>query len=94
MPALCHVICILSEVDAQSFVYGGISHRCASRRHHHYSRAQVNELVKAGELIWLGKHKKIATFLNARSWIKVYVRNEYGEVISCGMQLIPGGGVF
>ena len=94
MPALCHVICILSEVDAQSFVYGGIAHRCASRRHHHYSRVKVNELVKAGELIWLGKHKKIATFLNARSWIKVYVRNEYGEVISCGMQLIPGGGVY
>jgi hypothetical protein len=93
MPA-CPSICILSEMDAQSLVYGGIAYRCATRRHHHYSRTKVNELVKAGELIWLGKHKKIATFLNARSWIKVYIRNEYGEVISCGMQLIPGGGVF
>jgi hypothetical protein len=51
-------------------------------------------LVKAGELMWLGKHKKIATFKNARSWVKTYTRNRYGEVITCGMQLVRGGGEF
>ena len=48
----------------------------------------------AGELVWVGKHKKIATFKNARSWIKIYCRNEFGEVISCGMQLVSGGDGF
>ena len=48
----------------------------------------------AGELIWLGKHKKIAMFKNARSWVKIYTRNRYGEVITCGMQLVRGGGEF
>ena len=50
--------------------------------------------MKTGELLWLGKHKKAATFRNARSWIKVYVYNEFGEVIYCTMQLVQGGGVF
>ncbi|MGB8535424.1 MAG: hypothetical protein WCD57_03345 [Acidobacteriaceae bacterium] len=54
----------------------------------------MDALVKAGELAWLGKHKRFATFRNARSWIKTYTRNEYGEVITCGMQLVPGGGGF
>ena len=94
MPVKYAVICILNESDARKLTIGGIAHKCRSRRHHHYSRAEVDGLVKAGELIWLGQHKKIATYLNARSWIKTYVRNEYGEVISCGMQLVRGGGVF
>jgi tRNA G37 N-methylase TrmD len=86
-------VCILNEEDARSFTCD-IAHRCASRRHHHYTRSKVVALVKAGELVWLGKHKKAATFRNARSWVKTYIRNEYGEVISCGMQLVPGGGGF
>ena len=57
-------------------------------------RSKVDALVKAGELVWLGKHKKVATFKNARSWIKTYRRNRYGEVITCGMQLVRGGGGF
>jgi hypothetical protein len=85
-------VCILNEDDARSFTFGGIAHKCSSRRHHHYSKAKVDELVKAGELIWLGKHKKVATFRNARSWIKTYTRNEFGEVLHCGMQLVRGGG--
>lgn len=50
--------------------------------------------MKAGELMWIGKHKKVATFMNARSWVKVYVRNLNGEVITAGMQLVRGGGGF
>jgi len=87
-------VCILNEDDARSLTYGGIAHKCSSRRHHHYSKSKADALVKAGELVWLGKHKKVATFKNARSWIKTYRRNRYGEVITCGMQLVRGGGGF
>jgi len=87
-------ICILNEDEAQTFTCGGMAHKCSSRRHHHYSKSKADALVKAGELVWLGKHKRVATFLNARSWIKIYRRNEYGEVITCGMQLVRGGGGF
>jgi hypothetical protein len=87
-------VCILHEDDARSLVCGGIAHKCSSRRHHHYTKSKVDALVKAGELVWLGKHKQVATFRNARSWIKTYTRNQYGEVITCGMQLVRGGGGF
>jgi hypothetical protein len=87
-------ICIVDEAEARSLTHAGIGERCRSRRHHHFSRAMVDGLVKSGELIWVGKHKKVATFLNARSWIKTYTRNRFGEVISCGMQLVRGEGAF
>ena len=87
-------VCILNEDDARSLIYGGIAHKCSSRRHHHYLKSKADALVKDGELVWLGKHKKVATFCNARSWIKTYQRNQYGEVITCGMQLVRGGGGF
>ena len=86
------IVCILNEEDARALTSWGIAHKCSSRRHHHYSKNKVDALVKAGELVWLGKHKKVATFKNARSWIKTYRRNRYGEVITCGMQLVPDGG--
>ena len=88
----CYKVCILSENDARSLMYGGIAHKCSSRRHHHYSRSKVDGLVKSGELIWVGKHKRVATYLQARSWMKTYVRNQHGEVSYCGMQLVRGGG--
>ncbi|HEX3940090.1 MAG TPA: hypothetical protein VHX11_01245 [Acidobacteriaceae bacterium] len=83
----------MNESDARLFTYAGIEHKCSSRRHHHYSRNKVDTLVRAGELVWLGKHRKIATFRNARSWMKVYRRNAYGETLSCNMQLVRGGRV-
>jgi hypothetical protein len=85
-------ICILSEEALRTLIHSGIAHRCSSRRHQHFSRAAVDGLVKSGDLIWVGKHKKVAAYLNARSWIKTYTRNEFGEVIFCGMQLVRGGG--
>jgi hypothetical protein len=87
-------VCVVNEDEARALAHGGIAHKCRSRRHHHFSKREAEALVKAGELVWLGKHKRVATFLNARSWVKTYVRNEYGEVISCGMQLVRGGGGF
>jgi hypothetical protein len=94
MPAQSPIVCILSEDDARTFTSEGIAHKCSSRRHHHFSKSEAEALVRAGELLWLGKHKKIATFKNARSWFKIYTRNRYGEVITCGMQLVRGGGEF
>lgn len=85
-------ICILNEDDARSFVHGGIEHKCSSRRHHHYSRAKADALVRAGELMWLGKHKRIATYTNARTWMKVYTRTSLGATLYCGMQMVRGGG--
>ena len=86
------IVCILSEAAARRFTGAGIAHRCSSRLHHHYKRREAVAMVKAGELVWLGKHKNVATYRNARSWIKTYTRNEFGEVITCGMQLVPDGG--
>jgi hypothetical protein len=86
------IVCILNEAAARRFTCGGIAHKCSSRLHRHYKRNEAVALVKAGELVWLGKHKNVATFRDARSWIKIYTRDGHGEVITCGMQLVPGGG--
>ena len=82
-------VCILNEADARAFA-ADIGHKCSSRRHHHFRIADAAALVKAGELVWVGKHKIAAKLRDAQTWAKVYVRNEYGEVISCGMQLVRG----
>lgn len=87
-------VCILNENDARMLTYAGIEYKCSSRRHHHYSRSKVDAMVKAGDLVWVGKHRKFATFRNARSWRKVYNRNTHGETLFCGMQLVSGGGEF
>lgn len=81
-------VCILNEADAQTFLYAGIEYKCSSRRHHHCSKAKVDALVRSGEMMWLGKHRKVATFREPRLWKKTYSKNVYGEVISCGMQLV------
>src|SRR5665213_3543934 len=65
-------VCVLGSSDARSLLYAGIEHKCNSRRHHHYSRHKAEEMVKAGELTWLGKHRKVATHCNPRLWAKIY----------------------
>ena len=85
-------VCILNEEDARAFTCGDIAHRCSSRRHHHFRRERVNGLVKSGDLVWIGKHKKAATYREPRAWVKVYIRNRYGEVLWSGMQLVRGSG--
>lgn len=91
---MLRLVCILNEEDARSLAGCGIAHKCSSRRHRHYSKKEAEALVKAGELRWVGKHKRVATFMNARTWVKTYRRNAYGEVITCGMQLVESGGGF
>ena len=87
-------ICVVNEEEARLLGGAGMNHKCNSRRHRHYSRVKGDGLVKSGELVGVGKHKKVATFLNARSWVKVYTRNGAEEVVVCGMQLVRGGGGF
>lgn len=86
-------VCILTEEDAASFKVG-IEYACCTRRHRHYSRVKAEQMVKDDELRWLGKHHKIATYNHARTWMKVYRRNQYGETVTCNMQLVRGGGGF
>lgn len=81
-------VCILNERDAQMLVHAGIAYKCSSRRHRHYSKTVVDGMVRAGEMVWLGKHCKVATLRNPRSWKKTYSKNLYGETLSCGMQLV------
>ncbi len=87
-------VCILNESDTRLLLHAGIEHKCSSRRHHHFAKSKVEALVKTGEMIWLGKHRKLATYRNPRSWVKVYSKNQAGEVLSCGMQLVHGGSGF
>ena len=49
-------VCILNEVDARAFA-ADIGHKCSSRRHHHFRRADAAALVKAGELVWVGMNE-------------------------------------
>lgn len=66
-------VCILDE-HAASEVRAGIAYRCNRRGHPHYSRAQVESLVRTGEIVWIGKHRKLASFVRSRTWRKVFSR--------------------
>jgi hypothetical protein len=87
-------ICVLSESEGRFLAYRGMAYKCSRGRHQHIPRNVADMLVQAGELTWLGKHKRVATYKNARTWMKVYTRNRCGEVDTCGMQLVRGGGGF
>jgi hypothetical protein len=56
--------------------------------HFHFRRNKVRQLIEAGAMKWVGKHERVATFVQLRNWRKTYVRNEVGEVYTAGMQLV------
>lgn len=85
------IVCVLNEEEARLLITGGIAYKCRSRRHQHAAKTIVDALVAAGELVYVGKHKNLATFRDARSWRKKYLRNKRGEVVVCTMQLVRGG---
>lgn len=88
-------VCILSEIEAGVYEHEKrIGPACELGVHRHYTRRQCEKLERSGEIRYVGVGKQRAVFTNARSWRKVYDRNEAGEVFSCGMQLVPGGGVY
>lgn len=66
-------VCILDEQAAGS-VRTGIAYTCRRRGHPHYSRAQVERLVRSGEMVWIGKHCKLAAFVRSQTWRKVFSR--------------------
>lgn len=80
-------ICVLLEAEANQSEHHGVDYRCNSGRHHHYSRQRAEELVKAGQATWVGKHKRRIRMLKAKTWTKVYDRNRAGEALSCTLQL-------
>jgi hypothetical protein len=89
--AIAPKVCILDEADARALIDGGIAYKCSSRRHHHLSRKQADLMIKTGELLWLGKHKKVATFRDPRRWAVKHTRSRYGVIIASGWQLVRGG---
>ena len=85
------IVCVLNEEEARLLTAGGIAYKCRTRRHRHAHRTIVDALVASGELVYVGKHKNLATFRDPRTWTKTYLRNNYGEVVVCTMQLVRGG---
>lgn len=84
-------ICIVNPSDA--FMLNRHDNKCVCRpgEGRHYTRSKVDGLISAGEMRWVGKHRNVATFVNPMTWQKTYQRTPIGEVISCGLQMVPGG---
>lgn len=80
-------ICVLLHDEASQFEHYGVEFRCSSGRHHHYSRQRADELVKAGQAVWVGKHKRRVRMLKAKTWSKVYPRNRANEATTCTLQM-------
>ena len=81
-------ICILGEYEARRFENRDTTlHRCSNSGHPHYTRSRVEQLVKDGQLEWVGVGRKIAKFVTGRTW----VIKPSGPVSA--MQMVPGGAV-
>lgn len=76
-------VCIVREHEDAPIDYA-----CHSGRHRHMSRRAVDELVRAGEMRWIGPHKRLACYITYAVWRKRYTRNAAGEALACGMQLV------
>jgi hypothetical protein len=81
-------VCALLPKEAKQFEHQGVQYRCNSGQHGHYSRSRADELVKAGQAVWIGKHKRRIKFIEALCWAKVYQRNAAGETTVATMQLV------
>jgi hypothetical protein len=91
---LTHKVCVLLEDEARQHVHAGFTAQCSSGRHRHYKRNRAEELVKTGHAQWIGSGKNKIQFLQARTWQKIYTRNDAGEVFVANMQLAPGAAAF
>jgi hypothetical protein len=63
-------VCVISRKQARSMGPVSISYRCRDASHAHYKREQVDELVTAGEMEWVGDHCRVATFSEHKIWAK------------------------
>lgn len=77
-------VCIVSENESQRLADVGIDHRCKGSQHAHYQASKVDTMVAFGQLRWVGKHHKIATWVDHMAWAKV----ESGGYAT--MQLVRG----
>lgn len=77
-------ICIMSDAESQKFHAVTIGHRCTNTEHRHYTRKHVEDLIHRGALAWVGKHYRIAAWVEERTWQKA----PSGPVTT--MQLLPG----
>lgn len=73
-------VCVMSNAESQRFQDVGIGHRCTATSHRHFTRKHVDVLVQRGEVVWVGIHCKIATWIREQHW-----ENHDGA-----MQLLPG----
>jgi hypothetical protein len=81
-------ICMLLPEEARRLEHYGCEYRCQSSGHKHTSRRHAEELVAAGQALWVGRHKRRIKFADAKCWTKVYQRNRAGETMFATMQLV------
>jgi hypothetical protein len=63
-------VCLLSARDARWLEDHGISQPCfgSQCQHAHHTRARIADLVKRGELRWVGESQNVACWPEARVW--------------------------
>lgn len=63
--------CVMSPRQARSIRHAvTIGHKCTSKRHPHFERADVDRYVEAGDMEWFGIHKRIAVWIEHKIWAK------------------------
>ena len=62
------------------------AYKCYGGPHIHLTRSQVDRLVHAGQMAWVGNGKRMAAFVSGRTWAKKLSANGVAT-----MQMVPGG---
>ena len=64
-------VCLLSARDARLLEEYGVSQPCFGLgcHHKHYTRSQVEHMVKDGMLRWVGRSQNVAAWPEDRRWI-------------------------
>jgi hypothetical protein len=66
-------VCVVDRLRARKMEEQGLldlSYRCVSRLHQHLRSAEAKRRVKAGELEWVGLHRKVTTYPEEKVWAK------------------------
>lgn len=80
-------VCIVGDYDSRRYEYRSMAnYRCGGGRHRHFTRLKVRELIKRGEMEWVGlpAFDKMARFVNPKTWAA------RGQNVR-SMQMVPGG---
>lgn len=79
-------VCVLDARTAKKLLEQEALHigfRCRSRLHRHIPAKEAKAMVRAGELVWVGEHHKVATYAEEKVWAKT----RSGDVTT--MQWLP-----